>query len=59
MNDHFGELNAGLDPRDVVERINRHFGVQRPTTSHMEEYPADIPLAGDSSTKAGDRVDQL
>lgn len=55
----FGELLSGLEIKDVVERINRHFGVQRPTTMHIEEFPADIPLAGDSSTRAGDRVDRL
>jgi len=41
-----------------VERINRHFGVRRPTTMHIEEYPADIPLA-DRGNKPGDRVDML
>jgi len=54
----FGELTQGLDIKDVVERINRHFGVRRPTTMHIEEYPADIPLA-DRGNKPGDRVDML
>ena len=53
----FGELIQGLAPADVVERINRHFGVQRPTTMHIEEYPADIPLATESHPKSVDRVD--
>ncbi|HXA48770.1 MAG TPA: diadenylate cyclase CdaA [Candidatus Acidoferrum sp.] len=53
----FGELIQGLEMRDVAERINRHFGVQRPTTMHIEEFPADIPLAADASTKSADRVD--
>jgi diadenylate cyclase len=55
----FGELNQGLEIKDVVERINRHFGVQRPTTMHIEEFPADIPLANDSAQKPSDRVDLL
>ncbi len=55
----FGELTQGLDIKDVVERINRHFGVQRPTTMHIEEYPADIPLAADRGAKPGDRMDRL
>jgi len=54
----FGELIQGLAAADVVERINRHFGVHRPTTMHIEEFPADIPLA-DHGAKTGDRVDQL
>lgn len=53
----FGELTQGLALQDVVERINRHFGVQRPTTMHIEEFPGDIPLAADSHSKASERVD--
>jgi diadenylate cyclase len=53
----FGELLTGVALADVVERINRHFGVHRPTTMHIEEFPADIPLATDATPKAGDRVD--
>jgi diadenylate cyclase len=40
----FGELMQGLMLPDVLERINRHFGVQRPTPMHIDEFPADIPL---------------
>jgi diadenylate cyclase len=40
----FGELNQGLSIDEVSERINRHFGVQRPTPMHIDEFPADIPL---------------
>jgi diadenylate cyclase len=43
----FGELTQGLSPAEVVERINRHFGVQRPTALPIEDFPADIPLAHD------------
>lgn len=55
----FGELIQGLESKDVTERISRHFGVQRPTTMHIEEFPADIPLAGDAASKPGERVDLL
>ncbi len=41
----FGELNQGLSIAEVSERIDRHFGVQRPTPMHIDEFPADIPLA--------------
>ncbi|HXS93720.1 MAG TPA: diadenylate cyclase CdaA [Candidatus Limnocylindrales bacterium] len=41
----FGELAQGLSSAEVVERINRHFGVHRPTLMHIDEFPADIPLA--------------
>jgi diadenylate cyclase len=55
----FGELTQGLSAADVVERIDRHFGVQRPTTMHIEEFPADIPLASDRPHKGSERVDLL
>jgi diadenylate cyclase len=41
----FGELAQGLSVPEVAERINRHFGVQRPTLSPIDEFPADVPLA--------------
>jgi len=40
----FGELQQGLSLPDVDERINRHFGVDRPATVTIDEYAADIPL---------------
>ncbi len=43
----FGELVQGLSGAEVVERINRHFGVQRPAGVPIDEFPADIPLAHD------------
>jgi diadenylate cyclase len=55
----FGELTQGLSAADVLERVNRHFGVQRPTTMHIEEFPADIPLATDGGAHATDRADLL
>jgi diadenylate cyclase len=47
----FGELIRGIELPEVQERINRHFGVQRPTTSQIGEFPADIPLTPGSPTK--------
>jgi diadenylate cyclase len=41
----FGELTQGLSVADVLERINRHFGVERPAPTHIDEFPAEIPLA--------------
>ena len=46
----FGELVQGLSSAEVVERINRHFGVHRPTLMHIDEFPADIPLAAETPT---------
>jgi len=43
----FGEIVQGLSPKELAERINRHFEVQRPTTMQIDEFPADIPLAQD------------
>jgi diadenylate cyclase len=41
----FGELVQGLSIAEVVERINRHFGVDRPGDITHDEFPADIPLS--------------
>jgi diadenylate cyclase len=48
----FGELNQGLSIAEVSQRINRHFGVQRPTPMHIDEFPADIPLAPDPAVSS-------
>lgn len=48
----FGEIVQGLSVSDVVERINRHFGVQRPAGAPIDEFPADIPLAHDHAPAA-------
>ena len=51
----FGELAQDLSAPDVVDRINRHFGVARPVSAHSEEYDAgDIPLATETAPKSGD-----
>jgi diadenylate cyclase len=47
----FGELIQGIALSEVSERINRHFGVERPTTAQIEEFPADIPLTAHSGSK--------
>src|ERR1039458_958732 len=47
----FGELTQGLAPADVVDRINRHFGVQRPSTAPVVELAADIPLSPAATRK--------
>jgi diadenylate cyclase len=49
----FGELNQGLSIHEVSERINRHFGVRRPTPMQIDEFAADIPLAPEPATPAG------
>jgi diadenylate cyclase len=41
----FGELIQGLSIPDAMERIQLHFGVQRPMPMHIDQFPADIPLA--------------
>jgi diadenylate cyclase len=43
----FGELIQGLSIPDAMERIHLHFGVQRPVPMHIDQFPADIPLATD------------
>ena len=43
----FGELVQGLSSAELVDRINRHFGVQQPGAAPIDEFPADIPLAHD------------
>jgi diadenylate cyclase len=45
----FGEINQGLAIAEVSERIDRHFGVQRPMAMHIDEFPADIPLAPEAA----------
>ena len=47
----FGELITGIALAEVADRINRHFGVERPTTTQIEEFPADIPLTAHSGSK--------
>src|SRR4029077_6087996 len=45
----FGELIQGLSVPHAIERINRHFEVQRPSPMHIDEFAADIPLASDGA----------
>jgi len=56
----FGELVSGLTVPEATERINRHFGVERPSGMHVDEFAADIPLApssaGQGEARASERV---
>jgi diadenylate cyclase len=54
----FGELVQGLSPAEVLERINRHFEVQRPTPTQIDEFTADIPLANDAESHSTERLKQ-
>ena len=52
----FGELVQGLSSADVLERVNRHFEVQRPTPMAIDEFPADIPLAQSEENRPAERM---
>jgi diadenylate cyclase len=52
----FGELVQGLSSADVLERVNRHFEVQRPTPMVIDEFPADIPLAQGDDARPAERL---
>jgi diadenylate cyclase len=57
----FGELVSGLTVAEATERLNRHFGVERPSGMHIDEFPADIPLtppAAGTEARAAERADQ-
>jgi len=59
----FGDIAQGLSLPAVLERINLHFEVHRPSQTHIDEYAADIPLAPESTPlpadiRPGDRVNQ-
>jgi hypothetical protein len=44
-------LSPGLSIAEVVDRINRHFGVRQPTTTQLEDFAGDIPLHTEASRK--------
>jgi hypothetical protein len=44
-------LSAGLSAAEVVERINRHFGVRQPATPQIEDFAGDIPLRTEADRK--------
>jgi diadenylate cyclase len=56
----FGELSAGLSATEVVERINHHFGVEKPRAAAIDEFTADIPLSPPAapSENRSERVNQ-
>jgi len=47
----FGELIPVLSLTDLEERVNSHFGVERPATAQIEDYAADIPLSTETTRK--------
>ena len=47
----FGELSPGLSVLEVVDRINRHFGVRQPTAPSLEDFAGDIPLHTEADRK--------
>ena len=52
----FGDLVQGLSASEMLERINRHFEVQRPTPMQIDEFPADIPLAQEVDHHSTERL---
>ncbi len=52
----YGELAPGLQPSEVRERIERHFGVERAGPSPIDESPADIPLVDAAAEHKQDKV---
>ncbi len=52
----YGELAPGLQPSEVRERIERHFGVERAGPSPIDESPADIPLVDAAVEHKQDKV---
>src|SRR5208283_1182512 len=44
----FGDIAQGLSLPAVLERINLHFEVSRPSQPQIDEFAADIPLARES-----------
>jgi hypothetical protein len=40
----------------VLERVNRHFEVERPTPMVIDEFPADIPLAQGDDGRPAERI---
>ena len=55
----FGELFAALTIPEVLDRIHRHFEVNRPAPLPIDEFPADIPLAHDGAPASEQRVKPL
>jgi len=56
-----GDLTQGISIADAMERINLHFGVERPRSGAIDQYPADIPLVNTPLSPAAgssERVNQ-
>ena len=52
----FGELVQGLSAQEIVDRINRHFGLEIPAEVPIDQFPADIPLSETPSENRPERV---
>ena len=53
----FGELLPVPSITALEERINSHFGVERPSPAQIEDFAADIPLSTESTRKpASERI---
>jgi diadenylate cyclase len=52
----FGELVQGLSGPEIVDSINRHFGLERTLRVQVEDVAADIPL---SQSTAGSRAERM
>lgn len=50
----FGEIAPGLSIPEVIERIDRHFGIERAGPMQIDDFPADIPLSQASDTTPGE-----
>ena len=42
----YGELTTGLSIPETLERIQVHFGVQSAAPIPIDQFPADVPMAG-------------
>jgi diadenylate cyclase len=54
----FGELVQGLSIADAVEKIQLHFGVERPVPMQIDQFSADIPMARNGPSAAGEAASE-
>ena len=52
----FGDLQQGLTGREIVDRINAHFGLEVPPGAAIDAFPADIPLSQTPDESRPERV---
>jgi diadenylate cyclase len=48
----FGEIHQGLAPPELLDRINRHFEVQRRKSMQMDEFPPAVPMPASPKRRA-------